>query len=187
MAATVAIIAGVVAAAGAVGNSMQAQAGVQAAARHAREAKQLLGAKKVMKLQKKLYPQFRESIASGLGPQFASNVATNISRRGLEGTGIGLSIKNAALAVPGVEAFRQSLAQAVDLRKGQAAIVAGQPIMTAPNPILAGLQSGLLAGGQAYLGATPPSQTPSAGASSVNTNQFLLDNPVPDFSYKNRG
>lgn len=108
-----------------------------------------LGAKAVMRLQRKLLPQFREQIAAGIGPQFSQQVADNLARHGLTGTGIGETIRDASYAVPGIEAFNQSLDRALQIKQAQSAAMLGRA--SAAQSRTSPVAEALGAGANAYL------------------------------------
>lgn len=60
----------------------------------------------------KMLPSMREAVASGLGPQEQSAIATSLARGGYTGTGIGEVGRAVGVAMPQIEAFRQASSQA---------------------------------------------------------------------------
>lgn len=60
----------------------------------------------------KMLPSMRESVASGIGPQMQSDIATSLARGGYTGTGVGEVGRAVGIAMPEIEAFRQATAQA---------------------------------------------------------------------------
>jgi len=135
---------------------------------------------RLTEITKELRPQFRELIASGLGPQFQQNLAAFLGRSGLSGTGVGTVLGGAALAAPEIFAFSSALAQAGNVQRGQVSTELGLgqifPPNVAQNPILLGLER---AAGALF--ATPKKQDERApggtGASSTSAQLFPGINP----------
>jgi len=138
-------------------------------------ARSLAGTENLLAIQKELRPQFRELIASGLGPQFQQNLAGFLGRSGLAGTGVGTILGGASLAAPEIFAFSSSLAEAGNQQRQQVSTELGLgqifPPNIAQNPILLGLER---AAGALF--ATPKKQDErtarNAPTSSVQSDLF---------------
>ncbi len=107
-------------------------------------ARALATPERLTEITKELRPQFRELIASGLGPQFQQNLAGFLGRSGLAGTGVGTLLGGAAIAAPEIFAFSSALAEAGNVQRGQVSTELGLgqifPPNVSQNPILLGLE-----------------------------------------------
>lgn len=185
MAVTVAVIAGAIGAISAYGGALSGNKAAQKQKEQQRLAKQELNAKHISKMTQKLTPLFRQGIAGGLGPSYESGVAGNLASRGLTGTGIGESLRNASMAVPGIEAFRAALANAIDIQKARASLMAGAPPpQPRQNPLtgaLSGFASGFLGAGGGGLmggmGSVPGGATGGAGFQTAGTSSVAQSYP----------
>ena len=90
---------------------------------------QLLGVTSVeefLRTTKALRPQFRELVASGIGPSIQSSIATRVARAGGSKTGIGIAAGNIGSVLPEIEAIRQASAAAQNIQRNRAAVLSGQ-------------------------------------------------------------
>lgn len=100
----------------------------------------------------KLQPIFREIVASGLGPQFAQGIASNLARRGLVGSGVGTALQNAALAAPDIFALQQAAGEAGRIQTGQVGAELGLAASLPPQVRLDPLVQALTLGARANYG-----------------------------------
>lgn len=182
MAITVAAIAAGIGAISAFSGAVSGNKAARKQQSQQRLAKQELNAKSIAHMTQKLTPLFRQGIAAGLGPSYESGVAGNLANRGLTGTGIGESLRNASQAVPGIEAFRAALANAIDIQRSRAALMAGAP---PPQPrqgpimgAISGAASGFLgAGGGGLMGGIPGGMTGGTGFQTAGTSPSSMAYP----------
>lgn len=115
---------------------------------------------------KTLRPQFRELVASGIGPSIQSSIATRVARAGASKTGIGITTGNIGSVLPEIEAIRQATSAAQRLQQQKVAALSGFGPLPFDDPAeqianLAGTFFGFKAlGGGGGTRATPARATP---------------------------
>jgi len=185
----VAAVVGIVAVAGAAFKaSKDAKKAQQKQAEEIARREGLLEADKVGSLASGLQGQFRELAAMGAIPGFQQAAATQASRRGLTGTGLGMALQTAAGGAGEMEALRFALENAVRLRS----IQAGLPLPPTAGPgqtasLLGAVGQGLLStnfgggGGGGGGGSLFPSSSASTPGG-FNAGQFLGGAPFQGFN-----
>ena len=84
---------------------------------------------------KALRPQFRELVATGIGPSIQSSIATRTARAGGAKTGVGLAALNIGSVLPEIEAIRQAAATARGLQQQKVAALSGFQPLPFDDPI----------------------------------------------------
>jgi len=82
-----------------------------------------------------LQPKMKELVAAGLGPMFQSAIMTNLARNDLLGTGIGATLRNAALAIPGIKGLELAVQEGSQIQGRTVAALSGRqfdPIQRGP-------------------------------------------------------
>ena len=84
---------------------------------------------------KALRPQFRELVASGIGPSIQSSIATRVARAGAGTTGIGIAAGNIGSVLPEIEAIRLATSAAQRLQQQKVAALSGFQPLPFDDPI----------------------------------------------------
>jgi YmgG-like glycine-zipper protein len=112
-----------------------------------------------------LQPVFREIVASGLGPQFQTQVNDSLAKHGLTGTGVGEAFRSSAAAAPAIFATQGATSEANQVvnRELYAEGVAGPEPSPAGNPLM----DALMGGARGYFAMSAGNPAPPTGAPGV--------------------
>ena len=83
---------------------------------------------------KALRPQFRELVATGIGPSIQSSIATRVARAGAGRTGVGIAAQNIGSVIPEIEAIRQAAATAQGLQRQKVGALSGFQALPFDDP-----------------------------------------------------
>lgn len=153
------IIAAGIGAAGSFIGSLSGRKAAQDARRRLREAEDIFNPRRILGRASIFLPHFRELIAMGIGPGFQQSISSNLARAGLTGSGLGVSLTNAATAAPGIAAFGGALDAAFKSAAGRLSAFTNTPLAPqAPS----GFSSALLGGARGFFGAKQFEQQPTS-------------------------
>lgn len=157
--------------------------------RRLRKARDRVKPKNILKLQKALVPQFRQSQAFQFGPQLNQTIERQIANLNLEDTNLASGFRVGAAVAPEINAFNLAMEKATQIRTLQAQLDIGGEVKPTESPVTAGVLGAASAFFGAGAGVKPPGTAPGVTAVPGSTSltpggggqQFVNNNPIPSF------